>query len=81
LRAPRGAAMLARKPGGTHMEFTKTTEAAIAAWHGIQVPNDAARRMAADLENTIRAFEAVRARMRFEDEPSSFEAALQETKE
>jgi hypothetical protein len=63
------------------MEFTKITEEAISAWHGIKAPNDAARRMAADLENTIRAFEAVRARMRFEDEPSSFEAALQETKE
>ena len=74
--------MLAReyREGGA-MDFPKTTEAVIAAWHGIHVPNDAAARMAADLENTIRAFEAVRARMRFEDEPSSFEAALRETKE
>jgi len=63
------------------MDFRKMTEAAIGAWHGIQVPNDAAARMAADLESTIRAFEAVRGRMRFEDEPSSFEAALRETKE
>ncbi len=63
------------------MEFAKMTAAVIAAWHGIQVPNDAASRMVADLESTIRAFEAVRGRMRFEDEPSSFEAALRETKE
>jgi hypothetical protein len=63
------------------VDFVKMTEAAIAAWHGIRLPNDAAARMAADLENTIRAFEAVRDRMRFGDEPSSFEAALKETKE
>jgi hypothetical protein len=63
------------------MDFLKMTEAAIAAWHGIHLPNDAAARMAADLENTIRAFEAVRDRMRFEDEPASFEDALKETKE
>ena len=37
--------------------------------------------MAADLASTIRAFEAVRDRMRFEDEPASFEAALRETRE
>ncbi|MCW3476721.1 hypothetical protein [Limobrevibacterium gyesilva] len=63
------------------MDFLATTETMIAAWHGITPPNDAARRMAADLANTIRAFEAARDQMRFEDEPSSFEAALQETKE
>ena len=40
-----------------------------------------ARRMAADLINTIRAFEALRGTMAFEDEPSSFEAALHEAKE
>jgi hypothetical protein len=73
--------MLARNTGGTRMDFPKTTEAMVAAWHGIKVPNDAAARMAADLESTIRAFEAVRGRMRFEDEPASFEAALRETKE
>jgi hypothetical protein len=44
-------------------------------------PNDPARRMAADLINTIRAFEALRGTLVFEDEPSSFETALHETKE
>lgn len=57
------------------------TEAYIAQWHGIVPPNDPGRRMAADLANTIRAFEGQRARLRFEDEPSSFEAALQACKE
>ena len=37
--------------------------------------------MAAELTSVIRAFEAQRHRLRFEDEPSSFEAALQATKE
>ena len=63
------------------MDFLVTTEAAIAAWHGITTPNDAARRLAADLESTVAAFEAVRGSMRFEDEPSSFDAALKECKE
>jgi hypothetical protein len=63
------------------MEFLTTTEAMIAAWHGITPPNDAAKRLAADLAATIKAFEAVRGGMKFEDEPSSFEAALKETKE
>jgi hypothetical protein len=53
----------------------------IAAWTGITPPNDAGRRMAADLAKTIAAFEAVRGSMQFENEPSSFEAALQATKE
>ncbi len=44
-------------------------------------PNDPARRLAADLAITVAAFEAVRGRMRFEDEPASFEAALRECKE
>jgi hypothetical protein len=56
-------------------------EDSIAAWTGITPPNDPARRMAADLSQTIAAFEALRGTLRFEDEPSSFEAALQATKE
>lgn len=56
-------------------------EAYIGAWHGIVLPNDAARRMAADLEATIRAFEAQRGRLQFEHEPSSFDSALQATKD
>ena len=62
-------------------DFAAEVEATIARWHGITAPNDAARRLAADLENTIAAFEALRGTLVFEDEPSSFEAALLATKE
>jgi hypothetical protein len=61
-------------------DFTAMTEAYIETWHGIAVPNDVARRLAADLASTIKAFEAQRDRLQFEDEPSSFEAALQACK-
>ena len=62
-------------------DFEAQVEATIARWHGIAPPNDPARRMAADLISTIRAFEAVRGTLVFEDEPCSFEAALHEAKE
>lgn len=63
------------------MEFLPHTEATIATWHGIAAPNEPARRLAAELAETIAAFEAVRGTQRFEDEPASFEAALQACKE
>ena len=62
-------------------EFLKMTEAQIAAWHGVTAPNDPGRRMAADLVSMIAAFERQRGLLRFEEEPSSFEAALLETRE
>ena len=62
-------------------DFLKATEAMIATWHGVTAPNDPGRRLAADLQNTIAAFEKLRGTIAFEDEPSSFEAALQATKE
>ena len=37
--------------------------------------------LAADLVNTIAAFEALRGTLKFEDEPSSFESALLDTRE
>ena len=61
--------------------FETSVEATIARWHGIQPPNAPARRLAAELADTIAAFEALRGTLAFEDEPSSFEAALQATKE
>ncbi len=61
--------------------FLTSVEATIARWHGIKPPNRPARRMADELANTIAAFEALRGTLVFEDEPSSFEAALQATKE
>jgi len=62
-------------------DFEAQVEATIARWHGIAPPNDPARRMAADLISTIRAFEALRGSLAFEDEPSSFDAELHEAKE
>lgn len=61
--------------------FQAEIEQTIARWHGIDAPNDPARRMAADLIATIRVFEALRGTLVFEDEPSSFEAALHDTRE
>lgn len=58
-----------------------TIESSVAQWSGITPPNDPARRIAADLALTIAAFEALRGDLRFEDEPSSFEAALLAAKE
>ena len=58
-----------------------TIEDSIAAWSGIAPPNEPAERLAADLASTIAAFEALRGTLRFEDEPSSFEAALLAAKE
>lgn len=60
------------------MKFKEDMVASIAAWHGVQPPNEVALRMLGDLEKLIRDFEALRGTMRFEDEPSSFEAALVE---
>jgi hypothetical protein len=62
-------------------ESQSPIEAAIERWHGIIPPNEPAKRLAADLAATILAFEAVRGTLVFEDEPSSFEAALLSTKD
>ncbi len=62
-------------------DFPTATEAMIARWFGVAPPNEPGRRMAADLVQTIKAFEALRGTLRFEDEPSSFEAALLAAKE
>jgi hypothetical protein len=50
-------------------------------WTAITQPNAAAGAMADMLGPSITGFTALRGELRFEDEPSSFEAALQETKE
>ena len=59
-------------------DFATETMAYIATWHDVAPPNDVARRMVRDLEKIIHDFEALRGTLRFEDEPSSFEAALLE---
>ena len=61
--------------------FLERIEAAIGEWHGISVPNEQAKRLAAELAEVIRGFERQRGRLRFEDEPADFLAALQATKE
>ena len=61
--------------------FEPSIEATIKLWHGIDPPNAPAKRLAAELEQTIAAFEALRGTLVFEDEPAGFEAALQATKE
>jgi hypothetical protein len=62
-------------------EFLAQTETMIATWHAVTPPNDPARRLAAELAETIAAFEKLRGTLVFEDEPASFEAALQAAKE
>ena len=51
------------------------------AWSGVVPPNAAALAFAAGLAEVIEGFEKLRGEPAFEDEPSSFEAALQATKE
>jgi hypothetical protein len=58
--------------------FVEHTVETIATWQGVSPPNDVALRLVADLTKTISEFEALRGTLRFEDEPSSFEAALLE---
>ena len=52
-----------------------------ALWSRVTAPNAAASEKAVQLDAVIKGFEALRGTMQFEDEPSSFEAALQATKE
>jgi hypothetical protein len=59
-------------------EFTESTVAMIVRWHGVAPPNATALAMVGDLVKVIADFEALRGNLRFEDEPSSFEAALLE---
>ncbi|ACI52019.1 conserved hypothetical protein [Gluconacetobacter diazotrophicus PA1 5] len=62
-------------------KFEQMIETGIATWSGIVPPSELARRLEAELAVTISAFEAMRGQLRFEDEPSSFEAALQAAKQ
>ena len=78
----RGAILPSLTIDGAQMStFLADTEAMIATWHNIAAPNDPGRRLAAELADTIAAFERLRGTLVFEDEPASFEAALQATKE
>lgn len=59
-------------------DFTSRTVATIATWHAVAPPNATSLRMVADLEKIIQDFAALQGTLRFEDEPSSFQAALTE---
>ncbi len=56
-------------------------QATIARWNGIACPNEAAMHGLGDIPKLIRDLEALRGTLAFEDEPSSFEAALLQEKE
>ncbi|MBN9425993.1 MAG: hypothetical protein J0H09_05750 [Burkholderiales bacterium] len=62
-------------------DFVESVTAEIRRWCGVEVPNETARWMAADLVKLIADFEAVRDRARFEDEPADFGEALLACKE
>ena len=70
-----------RSARGVSMSLKTIIAIQARTWTGIEQPNDAAGAMAEMLTASLAGFEAVRGTLRFEDEPSSFEAALQETKE
>lgn len=50
-------------------------------WSGVTAPNAAGISMAQSIESVIAGYAALRGALAFEDEPSSFEAALEATKE
>ena len=54
---------------------------AIRRWSGVACPNAAARHGLADLAGLVAELEKLHGSLVFEDEPSSFELALQQCKE
>jgi hypothetical protein len=62
-------------------EFADTLKQSIRAWSGIECPNEAAQHALSDFPSLLKELAALRATLVFEDEPSSFEAALQAEKE
>lgn len=51
------------------------------AWSGVAPPNKVSEELAAGFASLMAGLSALRGQLAFEDEPSSFEAALQATKE
>jgi hypothetical protein len=62
-------------------DIERQVEEQAEVWSGIMAPSAASREFARGLAEVIRGFERARGQLGFEDEPSSFEAALQATKE
>lgn len=62
----------------TEPDLVVPTMEAIRRWSGVALPNAASRHGLADHAALIADLEALRGTMRFEEEPSSFEAALRD---
>jgi hypothetical protein len=62
-------------------EIAALVEAQAAAWSSVKPPNATGHRLAAAFAETIASLAALRGGLAFEQEPASFLAALQETKE
>lgn len=62
-------------------ELERHVEEQARAWSGVALPNPASQEFARGLADTIKGFERTRGQVVFEDEPSSFEAALRDTRE
>jgi hypothetical protein len=62
-------------------DFEQQVAEQVKVWSGIVPPNEASRDFARSLLEAMQGFERTRGQLVFEDEPSSFQAALQETKE
>jgi len=62
-------------------EITALVRAQAAAWASITPPNTVSEQLAAAFAETIAGLSSLRGGLGFEQEPASFLAALQETKE
>ncbi|MBX6372618.1 MAG: hypothetical protein IRZ13_00100 [Acetobacteraceae bacterium] len=62
-------------------DLVQPTIERIRRWSGVECPNAAARHGLSDFPPLLAELEALRGTLVFEDEPSSFEAALQAEKE
>jgi hypothetical protein len=62
-------------------DIERQVEEQAKVWSGIVPPNAASGEYARSLAVAMQGFERARGQLVFEDERSSFEAALQETKE
>jgi hypothetical protein len=62
-------------------KIERQTEEQAKLWSGVAPPNAASEEFARGLAEIAKGFERLRGQMAFEEEPSSFEAALHEIKE
>ncbi|MBM3621448.1 MAG: hypothetical protein FJX20_12245 [Alphaproteobacteria bacterium] len=62
-------------------EFADKLKQSIRDWSGVECPNEAAEVGLSDFPGLLKELAALRGTLVFEDEPSSFDAALQAEKE